>query len=391
MTITLQAKLPRPHTLPKKRIMSFVTEIPLVNNDDEEMKEHSSVGGYSNEMSSSAAQALVQTAAYRIDLNPSKLGIFLHAMDAELVTEMWQLQFMDFPSWREMGFPVGLIASIRAVLEEEEEVESEEVESKQDTYRNAIRSDSPTTELVVPKASFRPRMNRSEAGTHDKEVKRRVSDITLSERFSFRSAMLSPPARKTRFGSTSPKHLTFQSERRNLDRSARMHMREASVKSFLTDTPPISAPRRSSSRSKKARSPRQPLRDPVEKQKLARRSSITMPLCPSRRPTFTDLESLVQSIEDPSTIGESFTVVGSADEGSFALEGSTRSRATASEDKMNPEKSMATIVTGNLCGTGDHCDFYIGDEHDNASNQNGEGLTDSGDSFMPASRRYTIR
>jgi len=314
--------------------MPLVREIPLVNNydDDDEMKETgSSFPGYSNEMPSSA-QALVQAAAYRIDLSPSKLKILLRTMKEELVTEMWQLNYMDVPSWREMGFPVGLIASIRTALEEEELLEGEEIQDSKGSHRRrAIANDNSSGDLVVPKAtSLRQRMTTSgdsEEPDDDGGFKRRVSDITLSERLKLRPFPQSPPGSRFKFGSQSPNHLLVPTSERP-----------------------------------------QPLREYLEEQKEKRCSSITMPLCPSRCPTMTDLESSVQYTVEPSdgddsyasdSLGRSLTTSSSSDEASFGLESLlTNSRVSDIEGNVENEKSMATIVTGNLGSSSDQGELH---------------------------------
>lgn len=68
----------------------------------------------------SPAQALVQLAAYRIDLNPSHLSRIVQKMDDEVVTELWQLKFLDSINWQGLGAPIGLVAAIRACLQEKE-------------------------------------------------------------------------------------------------------------------------------------------------------------------------------------------------------------------------------------------------------------------------------
>jgi hypothetical protein len=257
-----------------------------------------------------------------------------------------------------MGFPVGLIASIQAVLEEEQLVNSEEADITNEAQRRAVTSDNSTTQLAVPKATLQSRMITPEAGIEPKDdggVKRRVSDITLSERFSFRPS-------KTKFDSTaSLRNLSVQSEHHiNPDRSTRMRM-QGDVNSLLADLPPISPLRRYSS-SSEDRSPREPLRrDPQqEKQKeQQRRSSITMPLCPSRKPTFMDLESVVQSVGEDflalGRVGGSLTATSTSrtsGETTFALENLTLSRD--SEENATNEKSIDTIVAKNLRGTSNH-------------------------------------
>jgi hypothetical protein len=66
------------------------------------------------------AQALVKLAAYRIDLNPSHLNVVLQKMDDEFVTGLWQLGFLDSINWQALGAPIGLVASVRASLQEKE-------------------------------------------------------------------------------------------------------------------------------------------------------------------------------------------------------------------------------------------------------------------------------
>jgi len=337
--------------------MPPVDEIPFVGgyHKVEEMKETESVNddGHSNEMPTSA-QALVQAAAYRIDLDPSRLKILLQAMKEELVTETWQLNYMDFPSWREMGFPVGLIASIRAVKEEEEQEleQSENTRNKNRSPRSGGTSEY-SSELVELKASLLAMFNNGEDGSH----KRRISDITMSE--SFRSKGIN----------FSPKHLNVpRSQHLSRDRSSRLFTREASVSSFLADMPPTAAHRRRSSKTR-ARSPR---RQPMGNDTDPKQKSIAIPICPSRRPTLTDLASLTKGIDDPSeveslgleSIARSKASLNPADDASLALE-SMNARLTSSYDgKVDYEKSMATIVTGNL-GLGDTLDSHLQDDYPN--------------------------
>ncbi|CAJ1958218.1 unnamed protein product [Cylindrotheca closterium] len=343
--------------------MPLISEAPLAHDHSyhQEMKENSSTSEYSSETMPSSAQVLVQAAAYRIDLDPSKLSFLLHAMNEELVTELWQLQYMDFPSWRELGFPVGLIASIRALLEEEESSDHEEAANKNGAHRRAIASDNSTTELAVPKATWQQaRMRASEQD--NRGIKKRLSDITLSERFSFRTSIMSPPSSKPKSGSPagSPMYFSVQSKSQKSEpRSNRIFMPVA-------DIPPTSPPRRSSSRSK-VRSPMQPSSRDQHQEKTEeqrRRSSFEMPLRPSRRPTITDLESLFQGIGEKylasssDSVGGSMTSTsgGTSIEASLALESLLRS-GESEENKDVREKSMDTIITGNLRGTADQDDL----------------------------------
>ena len=73
------------------------------------------------EKTPSAAQALVQLAAYRIDLSPRHLQVVVDKLDEEFVTELWQLSFLDSINWKDLGAPIGLVAAIRACLQEKEE------------------------------------------------------------------------------------------------------------------------------------------------------------------------------------------------------------------------------------------------------------------------------
>ena len=85
--------------------------------------------GYLNQLGESletpsSAQALVQLAAYRIDLAPNYLSAVIKKLDQEFVTEIWQLKFLDSANWKALGAPIGLVAAVRASLQEKEATNS---------------------------------------------------------------------------------------------------------------------------------------------------------------------------------------------------------------------------------------------------------------------------
>jgi hypothetical protein len=68
----------------------------------------------------SSAQTIVQLAAYRIDLHGQRLDAVMQRMDEESIHGIWQLNFLDSLNYQIMNFPIGLVASIRACLQDDE-------------------------------------------------------------------------------------------------------------------------------------------------------------------------------------------------------------------------------------------------------------------------------
>ena len=68
----------------------------------------------------SSAAALIQVAAYRIDLEPAIVDRVLLRLEEECIKEEWQLKFVDSCNWKQMGTPIGLQASIRSCLQEKD-------------------------------------------------------------------------------------------------------------------------------------------------------------------------------------------------------------------------------------------------------------------------------
>ena len=123
----------------------------------------------SDEKTPSAAQALVQLAAYRIDLSPRHLEVVVDRLDEEFITELWQLSFLDSVNWKELGAPIGLVAAIRACLQEKEE--SNEI-------IDTLHSSSTTSLQLHTQSSTDPRY--SEITTTDFDVSARHSTISSS-------------------------------------------------------------------------------------------------------------------------------------------------------------------------------------------------------------------
>jgi hypothetical protein len=73
----------------------------------------------------SSAAALVEVAAYRIDLDQDRLDVVLDNLWKECIKEEWQLQHLDSLNYRMLQVPIGLAASIRACLLEKQYVEED--------------------------------------------------------------------------------------------------------------------------------------------------------------------------------------------------------------------------------------------------------------------------
>jgi hypothetical protein len=65
----------------------------------------------------SSAAALIQIAAYRIDLPQGTLENILYRLREECIEEEWQLKFMDSYNWQALGAPIGLVATVRSCLQ----------------------------------------------------------------------------------------------------------------------------------------------------------------------------------------------------------------------------------------------------------------------------------
>jgi hypothetical protein len=65
----------------------------------------------------SSAAALIQIAAYRIDLPHGTLERILDRLGDECIKEEWQLKFMDSYNWQALGAPIGLVAAVRSCLQ----------------------------------------------------------------------------------------------------------------------------------------------------------------------------------------------------------------------------------------------------------------------------------
>lgn len=73
---------------------------------------------FTDKMTTSSAAALVQIAAYRIDLPQMILRKILDRLQEEFIGEEWQLKFLDSHNWQALGAPMGLVAAVRSCLEE---------------------------------------------------------------------------------------------------------------------------------------------------------------------------------------------------------------------------------------------------------------------------------
>jgi hypothetical protein len=144
------------------------------------------------------AQALVQLAAYRIDLNPSHLSVVLQKMEDEYVTELWQLGFLDSINWQALGAPIGLIAAVRACLQEKETGDGSKIfhtaapkivapsthdltsSNRVSTGFSKRRSTGMLPERCAPASSLQPAASRQSVDEHDfppQSVHRRSSGI----------------------------------------------------------------------------------------------------------------------------------------------------------------------------------------------------------------------
>ncbi|KAL3941608.1 MAG: hypothetical protein SGBAC_004056 [Bacillariaceae sp.] len=173
-----------------------------------------------NHLLVSPIQNLVEMATYRIDFEPSKVKFLLQIMEEELITKVWQLQYMDSANWRDMGFPIGLVASIRRLMHENGMTEPGEKHNNNEYGFKGYPSPA-ATELEPQEEAGAAREGSHGEGTNMK----RISDITISERLSNR-LLISPYRPKKKISSA------------NNDGQA--------IKVSTKDEAPVSAPRRSS-------------------------------------------------------------------------------------------------------------------------------------------------
>jgi hypothetical protein len=71
-------------------------------------------------------EAIVHEAAVRIGLatNHCVVQNVCNRMNEELVTEEWQLEFIDSLQWEKLGAPIGLVAAVRSVLSSQQQEEA---------------------------------------------------------------------------------------------------------------------------------------------------------------------------------------------------------------------------------------------------------------------------
>lgn len=314
---------------------------------------------------SSTARNLVELAAYRIDLQPSKLKHLLQIMEEELITEVWQLHYLDSANWKDMGFPIGLVASIRRLLHEKDIAECTDKNEfaikptfdgmpsysisikSSNNKRDPSRTDSIDETDDELSAATEPETPMLSSGVPPKESNttgggsstKRISDITLSERLCnriFSTGML-----------LSPHHVSKQITGNSGGISQIFH--RASAK----DQPPVSASRRSWKTA--CHSPtRSPTRSSRSGSSLNQRSQkqqqqqansnnclrTSMPPRPSRRPTLHDTQNMTKlDFDDLSDTAESFAM---DNVGMFIVESNEERKK-----KVDNNSSM-DVVTGSL-------------------------------------------
>jgi len=127
----------------------------------------------------SPAQALVQLSAYRIDFHGPRFSDLIRRLDEELVTEIWQLSQLDSINFQAMDVPIGLVASIRACLEDTHEPNGEDPTRLRNRMRGQRISDisSQASETVRNCLS-----SDQSAGSSQKSQRRPGSDSAASHR-----------------------------------------------------------------------------------------------------------------------------------------------------------------------------------------------------------------
>mmetsp|Transcript_12453 Transcript_12453/g.29679 ORF Transcript_12453/g.29679 Transcript_12453/m.29679 type:complete len:386 (+) Transcript_12453:86-1243(+) len=379
--------------------MSEPGELSLDNSFDKDINDEANPAEASNNnVLASPAQTLVEMAAYRIDLDPSKVKFLLHIMKEELITETWQLHYMDSANWRDMGFPIGLVASIRRLMHEKDMAESGHKLHKNEYGFNGHPSDEfgchasrgtplfsnaaslnsshqqaptnddddessttePETSLMSPELPLKEAEFAPEPATDEGPNTRRMSDITLSERLSTRLHISSPHAPKQKLGSSKNE--------------------SQAIKTSTRDRPPVSAPRRSSQKwlnavvDPPARSPTRSSSRSSSNRHKAQNLRTSMPLRPLRRPTIHDTPNMKFDLDDLSDT-ESFAV----ESVGMVIVGSKESEEKAAD--LNNASSMA-VVTANF---GDMRDLLVGgvdptiDEVGESESKLSEGSKDSQD------------
>lgn len=71
-----------------------------------------------NDCIKSSAAAVVEMAAYRIDVEPYIVRLVQARLHKEAITEEWQLRYIDSRNFEAMGAPKKLVASILSCLDE---------------------------------------------------------------------------------------------------------------------------------------------------------------------------------------------------------------------------------------------------------------------------------
>jgi WD40 repeat protein len=114
-------------------------------------------------VSASSAEAIVQDAAARIGLatDDSIVTNVSHRMQQDHVKEEWQLRFIDSFQWKDLGAPIGLVAAIRCVIAEQQNMKQprfggSEVSSKKRSAGNAIGETNETTSKTSKKQGSIP-------------------------------------------------------------------------------------------------------------------------------------------------------------------------------------------------------------------------------------------
>jgi WD40 repeat protein len=112
------------------------------------------------------ADDIIHDAAVRIGLatNDLVLTTVYHRIKEENVKEEWQLQFIDSFQWKELGAPIGLVAAIRCVIAEQQQIKQptaagfgdSETSSKKRSAGNAIGETDAITSKNSKQGSIPP-------------------------------------------------------------------------------------------------------------------------------------------------------------------------------------------------------------------------------------------
>lgn len=267
---------------------------------------------HADQTESTSAQIVVHLAANRIGLPPSKLEHLLHTMNAELISEAWQLQFLDSTNYRDMGFPIGLVSSIRRIIHEleMENMANEGYESNDNDV------DTPMSSMDLTAQN----LGVTEEDAAEQPGMKRISDITISQRLSD-SFMLTgmkwsahphlSSGKGQNVGKGQNKDLPpVSAPRRTLDSSSnRVRISDITLSKRLSnslmqagvmaqsnkDLPPVSARRHSSIHNRSIRSPNH-------------EHSQSMPPRPLRRPTVVDAQTMKMVDFDDFSAAESLSM-----------------------------------------------------------------------------------